>query len=186
MQNNKTTVWDPLVRALHWGLVASFGVSYFSQTDGYEAHLVAGYIVLGIVLTRITWGFFGSRYARFSNFLYPPSECRAHVRGLLGSQTGVKHYPGHNPLGGIMVVALLLVLLAVSLSGVALDAAENRSGPLSDFRLFLYTDLIAKTHHISTNLAIFLIFIHLVGVVAMSRLQRENLVAAMVTGKKRA
>ncbi len=174
--------WDPLVRLFHWTLVVSFAVCYFTQEEAYELHLDSGYVVLGAIVVRIIWGVIGTKHARFSDFVYLPGKVITYFRQFLRGKA--KRYIGHNPAGGAMVVAMLITLLMVALSGVALDAAENRAGPLADTDLFMYLDVVQDTHIISTNVMLGLISLHLLGVLASSHMHRENLVRAMITGKK--
>jgi cytochrome b len=182
MHTDRIRVWDPLVRLFHWGLVGAFAISWLTQEEHYELHLLAGYLVLGLVVLRVLWGFVGTPHARFSDFVRTPSQVLAYLRQLA---RGHAHRSlGHNPAGGAMILLLLLAMLTIALSGVALDAAENRAGPLADTPLFLYTDSIVAVHVWATDAAFVLIALHLLGVFHASRAHRENLVRAMITGSK--
>lgn len=181
-KNELIRVWDPLVRLFHWTLVGSFTIAYFTQELNYAPHLYSGYTVLSLIAIRIVWGFVGGHYARFNNFIYGPKAILNYLRSIFDKNPD--YFLGHNPAGGIMVVFLLVLLLTVCVSGVALDAAENRAGPLANSQLFLYTDIIAQIHVYSTNITVFLVAIHFIGVVMSSILLKENLIRAMVTGKK--
>lgn len=175
-------VWDVMVRLFHWLLVVSFLVAYLTQERNYEPHLFSGYLVLGLLAIRILWGLVGPRHARFADFLYRPSIIATYLKAM--ASRNPPRYIGHNPAGGLMVIALLVTLFVICVSGVALDAAENRAGPLADTRLFYYTDTIIDIHVISTNIGIALITLHLLGVLYASLVHRENLVRAMITGRK--
>ena len=182
---NKTTlipVWDPLVRLFHWLLVAAFVISWLTQEEDYNLHLQAGYTVMGLVCLRIVWGMAGPKHARFTDFVYSPSAVLAYLQSLAGGRA--KRYTGHNPAGGAMVVLLLLSLLTVSLSGIALDGAENWAGPLAEMNLYRHMELIHSLHLLSTDLLWLLIGLHLLGVLHASLAHRENLVRAMITGRK--
>jgi len=180
---NTVRVWDPLVRLFHWSLLIAVGVAYFTQEQHYEEHLLSGYVVLGLVVFRLFWGVAGSRHARFTQLCPTPATLLSHLKSMARLQA--PRYLGHNPAGGVMVIALLLCLSCIALSGIALDAAENRSGPLASARLFLYTDTINAIHDYATQLLLVLVALHVLGVVLSSVLHRENLPLAMVTGKKR-
>lgn len=178
-----TVVWDPFIRLFHWALALAFCGAYVTGAGYYEPHLWLGYTVLALVLMRLPWGFLGPRHARFQDFVAGPQPTVAYAAALLRGRAA--RHLGHNPLGGWMIVLLLLVLTVTAISGIALDAAENRSGPLAGTRLFIYGDIIEAVHLVFTNLALALIGLHLAGVVAASWMHRENLPAAMVTGRKR-
>jgi cytochrome b len=176
-------VWDPLVRLSHWSLVIAFLVCYFTQEQEYELHLTSGYVVLGIILFRILWGFVGTRFARFSNFVYSPMTILRYLEGFMRNRSPA--YIGHNPAGGFMILLLLLGNLVIAISGIALDAAENRAGPLGDTDAFMYLSYIEHTHVWATDITVGLIVLHILGVATAGVVHRENLARAMITGKKR-
>ena len=182
-KNRYITVWDPFVRIFHWLLVASVAVSWITQEQQYNLHLQAGYAALGLICLRLIWGFSGPKYARFSDFLYSPSSLISYLKSMAGHHC--KRYTGHNPAGGIMIALLLTSLFIVTLSGIALDGAENWSGPMSGMNLFHYTSQIQTIHLVSSKLLLALIALHLLGVLHASLLHKENLVRAMITGRKR-
>lgn len=176
-------VWDPLVRLFHWLLVAAFVTSWLTQEEYYRLHLQAGYATLGLVCFRIVWGMVGPPYARFTDFIHSPSAIYAYLRSIACGCS--KRYISHNPAGGAMIVALIAGLLTVTFSGIALDAAENWSGPLAEMGLYRHKNLILSIHVMSTDVLIVLIALHLLGVAHASLVHRENLVRAMITGRKR-
>jgi cytochrome b len=181
---NEVKVWDPLIRLFHWGLVIAFAVSYLTQEESYDLHLFAGYALGALLIFRLVWGFAGPRHARFTDFMYGPSRVLAYLGSLVRGDA--PRFVGHNPAGGSMVLAMLSTLTVIVVSGIALDAAENRAGPLAHTRLFYYTDLIEQVHALSTNVALVLVILHLIGVIHASLTHRENLLKAMLTGRKRA
>lgn len=130
MDNRETVqVWDILVRIFHWSLVVSFIVAYFTSEEENAWHIYAGYTVLGLIVFRMLWGFVGSRHARFSDFIYSPAKVVQYVKSI---RTGnPEHYLGHNPAGGWMVMAMLVTLLVVTVSGLKLYAVEEGKGPLA-------------------------------------------------------
>lgn len=185
MNHNKTVpVWDPGLRLFHWLLVAAFAITYVTGSGNYDLHLYAGYGLLGLIAWRVLWGLAGPRHARFSSFLYGPVTVLRYLSALLRG-TAPRHL-GHNPAGGFMVLLMLLCLLVTGLSGIALDAGENRAGPLGHTQLFLHTDRIESLHLAATDTALALIGLHLLGVLFSSWRQRENLALAMITGRKAA
>jgi len=183
---NKTAlirVWDPLLRLFHWLLAVAFLTCWLTQEEHYNLHLQAGYAALGLVCLRIVWGIAGPRHARFTDFIHPPSAVLAYLRALAGGRA--KRFIGHNPAGGAMIVMLLLGLLTVGISGIALDGAENWSGPLAEMKLYRHMELIHSLHLLCTDLLWILIALHLLGVLHASLVHRENLAWAMITGRKR-
>ncbi len=186
---SRERVWDPLVRLLHWGLAASVVTALISGDHILSLHLAAGYCALALVATRLVWGVFGSRHARFAGFLRPPGEVMRYLRCLITGAEGGDHYLGHNPAGGWMVVALLGVTAAAGVSGLALLAVESFSGPL--VLLFDQTGergshLIEELHEWFGNLLMLLVPLHLLGVAISSWRHHENLVLSMINGRKRA
>ncbi len=177
-------VWDPFIRIFHWSLVIAFSISWLSQVENYNLHLQAGYATLGLIISRILWGLIGSKHARFSDFVYSPRTIITYLKSLTGKHS--KRYIGHNPAGGVMVLLLLTGLLIVTISGIALDGAENWSGPMSDLNLFQHKSLIQSIHILTTNSLLILIALHLAGTAYSSILHKENLVSAMITGEKQA
>jgi cytochrome b len=202
---NEIKIWDPLVRIFHWSLVAAFAIAWLSGDEESRLHELAGYAVIGLVLVRIVWGFIGTRYARFSDFVYRPSTVLAYAREMLVGKP--KHYLGHNPLGGMMVLALLVSLPAAGVTGLALQGAEQGTGPfasLSAGTTVTMPAVIAKAmaddddeeenegneklweelHEFFANLTLLLVGLHIPGVIIGSLAHRENLVRAMFTGRK--
>jgi cytochrome b len=211
MNDIKTVkVWDIFVRIFHWSLVIAFIVAYLTAEGENAVHIYAGYTVLGLIIFRVLWGIIGSKYARFSDFVYSPSQVIQYLKGL--KEKNPTHYLGHNPAGGWMIVALLLSLFVVTLSGLKIYAIEEGRGPLawisSDASVIQVVradededdeheggkheddeheaeeEFWEEIHEISTNFTLFLIVLHFMGVVVSSRLHGENLVKAMITGKK--
>ena len=179
-------VWDPLVRLFHWALVAAFFIAYFTEDEWLNWHIVAGYTVLGLVLFRLLWGFIGTNYARFSNFVYSPGDTLAYLKAVFTGKAA--RYLGHNPAGGGMIIALLLFLLATTISGLMLYGADAWRGPLAELMKNTSDeniDLIKEVHEFCANFTLFLVVVHVFGVIWESVLHRENLVLSMFHGRKR-
>lgn len=182
-RSHKILVWDPLIRLFHWLLVAGFGIAWYTREGKYELHLMAGYGIIGLLGFRLLWGLIGPTHARFIDFVRGPRDQLRYIRSLFERRS--KRYLGHNPAGGMMILLLLATLFTVTLSGVALDGAENWSGPLADIGLFRYKERILQIHVWSTDSLLILIPLHLLGVLQASLLHRENLVWSMISGYKR-
>jgi cytochrome b len=199
---NETRVWDPVVRIFHWSLVAAFTIAWLTGEEESRVHVLAGYVVIGLVLIRVAWGFVGTKYARFRDFVYRPSMVLAYVRDILTGKS--KRYLGHNPLGGMMIIALLLSLLAASVTGLALQGAKEGTGPFATITASTSVTVpvaISKAvviddddegagetwkelHEFFANLSLLLVALHIAGVIVGSLVHRENLVRAMFTGRK--
>ena len=197
---NEITVWDPLVRIFHWTLVTAFTLAYFTQEGPFEElldqmdeqwlqiiHIWAGYVIAGLLLFRLLWGFTGPRYARFSDFVRGPRETLRYVGEVLALRA--PRYLGHNPAGGAMIIALLLSLTITVTTGLMLYGADKGLGPLAGLLLGsneAFTHTTKEIHEFFANLTLLLVVGHLVGVIWESLLHRENLAHAMITGRKRA
>lgn len=116
--NESVTVWDPLIRAGHWALVIAFFTAYLTEDDLMAVHVWAGYVVGGYLVMRIVWGSVGGKYARFNHFVYSPAKIADYLKNLIARKP--QHYIGHNPAGGIMVIALLLSLTGTTLTDLKL------------------------------------------------------------------
>lgn len=186
--NGAIQIWDPLVRLFHWNLVAAFAVAWPSGDDDFLGlHAWSGYLVGGLVLFRLVWAVIGTEHAKFRDFVYPPAVVLSYAGDLVRGRA--RRYLGHNPLGGAMVVALLAILALATVTGLALHAAENNAGPLAgllrDSPPWL-ADAFEASHEFLSNLALLLAGLHIAGVAVSSRVHHENLVRAMITGRKRA
>lgn len=178
-------VWDPLVRIFHWSLAGAFFVAYLSGEEWLDLHTLAGYAALGLILARIPWGVIGTRHARFTDFVRPPRVALAYVRDLFLGRA--QRHLGHNPAGGLMIVALLVTIPLVALSGMALLGVEEGAGPLAGVMAGSPDWLeegLEGLHEFLANLVLLMVGVHVLGVLVESLLHRENLVRAMFTGAK--
>lgn len=202
MHNDTIKVWDIVVRIFHWSLVICFATAYLTGEEESMIHIYSGYAILALISFRVLWGFIGSQHARFKDFVYSPKQVIHYAKSLLTKKP--KHFLGHNPLGGYMVIALLVSLFAVTLSGLKLYAVDEGKGPLAQKNQLqvmtkAYADeeenevesknesgeeLWEEIHETAVNITLFLIALHILGVIISSRLERQNLAKAMVTGKK--
>lgn len=179
-------VWDPVVRIFHWSLVCTFFLAYFTDDDFLSLHVWAGYIVMLLIFLRILWGFVGTKHARFTDFIYPWTTIKPFLLGTLSLRA--PRYLGHNPAGGAMIIILLLALLLTSVSGLAVYAAEEAAGPLAGMFAGVgefWSDVFEELHEFFANLTVFLVLLHVAGVVIESIIHRENLIGAMLHGYKR-
>jgi cytochrome b len=165
-------VWDLPLRLWHWALAISVLTAWFTPTVYDGLHRIIGYGVIGLLAFRLLWGFWGSRYSRFRMV---GVRFRAAPRYLWNLRRGITgRYIGLNPAGTLMLLALLLSL-----------AVSAITGAMSVTVTFFGVWWIEDTHAYASDVVIVLVVLHFVGVVLMGLLQRENLIRAMITGRKR-
>jgi len=172
---------------MHWLIASCFFTAYFSKESYLHLHTLAGYTLAMVLVIRVGWGFAGSYHARFCNFVTTPSQAVRYVIGSL--QNNAERFHGHNPAGGLMVVIMLAMLTLLSVSGIALYAAQEQAGPLAAWFVDSsdrFDEIIETIHEVISDLITVLIVIHLFGVLIESLLHGENLVRAMMTGNKKA
>mgnify|MGYP001826986666 CR=1 FL=1 len=178
-------VWDPFVRIFHWGLVTAFAVAYITEEDFLDLHTLAGYLVLGLLLLRLLWGFIGTPHARFKDFSYTPAAIKKFLADTL--RLRAQRYLGHNPAASAMIYLLLLSLLLTVFSGLAVYGIEG-SGPFAIFMAGagdFFEEALEEVHEFFANFSLMLVLLHVAGVVVSSLIEGENLVRAMVTGHKK-
>lgn len=205
---NKVKVWDLGVRIFHWSLVLFFVIAYASGEGDETLHAYAGYVVIALIVFRFVWGFVGTKHARFSGFLRGPVVTFNYLKGFLSGKPA--HYLGHNPVGGWMAVILMLSILGACWSGLELYAAEGK-GPLAYNGDLIIKSVYANgdereheekkgkkkgkvdkeaedfwedIHEALANFALFLVILHISGVIIAGKVHRENLVKAMISGYK--
>jgi cytochrome b len=165
-------VWDVPVRLFHWLLVASFAGAYVTaESERWHAvHVTLGWTVAGLVVFRLLWGWVGSRHARFGSFVRGPGAALRYLRSLV---LGRPHpHAGHNPAGALVIVALLALALGTAALGWLLQGGGGH--------------WVKELHEGAANTMLAIVGIHVLGVVVGSIAHRENLVRAMLTGRKRA
>ena len=170
-QKQSVLVWDFPVRVFHWLLVVSFAGAWLtSESEAWQMiHYAFGYTAVVLVLFRVVWGIFGTRYARFSQFMKGPVETMLHIKSLL---TGNQHPGlGHNPAGALAMISLMVLVLLIGLTGYW------------SVKEFL-GDFMSGAHESISNIALVVVVIHIAAAMIMSFMQKENLVKAMVTGHK--
>ena len=179
-------VWDPLVRVFHWSLVAAFATAFIVEDDLLGVHVWAGDLVLALIAVRLVWGVVGTRHARFADFVRGPRQVLGYLRDAV--RFDAPRHLGHNPAGGAMVVALLLLVGVTGLTGMALYGAQELSGPFAPLMSGMPPAVggaLEETHEVLANLTLVLIALHVAGVLFSSLAHRENLIRAMFTGRKR-
>jgi cytochrome b len=180
-------VWDGAVRLIHWLMVILIAISWWTAENGQlEYHRYSGYTLLGLLVFRIYWGIFGSTTARFAHFVKGPAAVISYLRAL---PSRVSHRtpaaPGHNPLGALSVIALLLLLiLQIGLGLFAVDVDGIESGPLSHLVSFDTGRACAELHEDVFDVLLGFIALHIAAVLFYLLYRKENLITPMINGKR--
>lgn len=207
-------VWDIFVRSSHWAVALGFFVAYLTEDDLLTLHVWAGYLVGALVVLRLVWGFVGPRHARFSDFVAGPRKVLFYLMQLVSFRA--PRHLGHSPAGGAMAIVLWLGMVAIVWSGLEVYAIEEGKGPLaalSSNPAVSGAALVAaaeasedeaeehqegatrktggggaweEIHEVLSNIVLFLVVLHVAGVLLACLAHRENLVRAMFDGRKRA
>lgn len=177
-------VWDIWVRLFHWGLVATVALAaltgFLGDARWLGVHLASGGAAAALVLARIVWGVFGPAHARFADFVPRPRALLIHLRG------GDRRHRGHNPLGALMVLAVIGGICALAVTGVATLGGWFRLGPLAA-DLGTQAGQTARDWHEAVAIGLLiLVALHLGGVLYESRRSAENLTRAMISGRREA
>jgi cytochrome b len=171
----------------------NFFLAFVAEGSWEDVHVIAGYIVAVLISFRLVWGVIGTRRARFNQFIKSPQAVLAYLKQMIRFK--VPHYLGHNPAAAAMIICLLISLIMISLimislimislTGMIIIAGEGQ-GPLAGtvFGSFNH-GLMEDIHELFANVTLLLVLLHVAGVLFSSLLEKENLVRAMITGRKR-
>lgn len=167
----RVLVWDLPVRLFHWLMVLCFAGAYLTAESEHWrlVHVTFGYTMAGLVAFRLIWGLIGTRHARFASFVRGPAAVLRYLHGLMQGQP--EHHQGHNPAGAVAIMLILGLTAAVTSTGWA---NFNELGG----------EWLEEAHEVLANLMLLIIGVHVAGVWLSSRLHKENLVRAMITGYK--
>jgi cytochrome b len=167
----RTLVWDAPVRVFHWLLAASFAVAWLTaESERWQlVHISAGYTMAGLVAFRLLWGVVGTRHARFGSFVRGPRAVLAYLGSILRGRP--EHHVGHNPAGALAILALIALAVLTAATGWA---SLNELGGHA----------IGELHEGLASAMLGLVAVHVAAVIASSLLHGENLVAAMIHGRK--
>jgi cytochrome b len=170
---NRLLVWDIPTRLFHWLLVAGCGAAFVlalaapEHSLAFDSHMLLGLALLPLLLFRVIWGFFGTRYARFRTFLFSPTEMLAYLTGMM-TRSAQRHV-GHNPAASYAIFAMLALLAGIGVTGLLIPGGGER-----------YEDL----HEVMSYALLVLIGGHLLGVLFHTMAHKENIVLSMLTGRK--
>jgi len=179
-------VWDAPTRIFHWLLVLLVAVSFATGKLGGTAmqyHEWGGVAILVLVLFRVLWGFAGGTSSRFATFLRGPRQVFTYARSLLGK--GHEPHLGHNPMGGWSIIAMLTVLFIQAATGLFANDDILTEGPLFHLVSKAASDGLTRIHHTNQNILIGLVVLHLAAIVFYWVVKHDNLIAPMITGRKK-
>ncbi len=182
----KLKIWDLPTRFYHWlqlvlvfaGLLSGF----FAPEWWLNIHVWLGYALVALLVFRISWGFFGPQYSRFSSFIFTPSILIAHIKGIKEGKP--LHFFGHNPLGALMVFGLIAVMVGIILSGLINFGGVENQGVLAGFVDYATGDKAGKIHLFLAYALMGMIILHIIGVVVESKISKISLTKAMIDGDK--
>ena len=165
-------VWELPTRIFHWTLALSFAGAFLTaESERWrDIHVLFGYTVLGLIAFRLVWGFAGTRYVRFDILVRSSTHVVRYLAQLVRGH--VWHPAGHNPANAVAIMLLVLLGIASGVSGWAVY--EEIGG-----------DWLEELHEFISNAMLAVVFVHIAGVLIISYLQGENLIVAMITGRKR-
>lgn len=175
-------IWDLPVRLFHWALVVLVAVSWISAEIGnFTVHYYSGYAILTLILFRVIWGIVGSDTVRFSSFIASPSAVLAYAKKL--GQKKPSNWIGHNPVGGLSVLAVLALLATQVTAGLfIIDVDFVNDGPLSKFVTYDQGRFAAEVHDFIFECLQAVVALHIAAVLYYRFYKRERLIEAMVTG----
>jgi cytochrome b len=179
-------VWDAPTRLFHWLLAGLFAFSWWTGEEGrLDWHRWSGYLIAGLIVFRIYWGFAGPETARFARFVRGPRQTLAYAFSLFRPDYRLAF--GHNPLGALSVLAILLALIAqVGLGLFAQDTDTGLvSGPLNRFVSYETAEAATELHEAAFDILMILIAVHVAAVAFYLVVKRANLVGPMITGRRR-
>lgn len=180
-QLNKIKVWDLPTRLFHWALAIGFIVSFVSiKIDDMDLHIASATCILGLLVFRLLWGFFGSRTSRFTQFVPSPRRLLNYLKNKGTDEDNI----GHSPLGALSVIALLVFMLLQLLTGLVADDEIYTTGPLRDWVSSDFSSWATSKHVLLADILQGLIVLHIVAILFYWAVKRSNLIKPMITGYK--
>ncbi len=179
-------IWDPALRLFHWALavlvVSNWLLGKIGPAD-MTLHFWLGYGVIALLAFRLVWGFAGPATARFTRFVRGPRAVLGYAREMI--QPRPTYWPGHSPVGGLAVVAMLAVLILQVTTGLFADPDDYVNvGPLASTVSSDTARLALRWHHRGADLILILVLLHWAVIAFYRWWKREDLVRPMITGWK--
>ena len=180
-------IWDPVTRLWHWVLVLAVGTGWglgkFLSFDNIEWHFYLGYLVLGLVAFRYLWGFIGPAPVRYRALFPRPRELFAYLGRIARREPSGS--PGHNPLGSISVILMLISITAQAGTGLFIVSDDFfESGPLASYVSETTSNRLTWWHHLNADILLVLVILHVSAILFYLLWKKENLVKPMISGWK--
>ena len=184
MSVKKKLIWDIPTRLFHWAIVIALCYSWYSMEieEDLDHHFLSGFIALGLIVFRLIWGLIGSRYSRFGSIVYRPSEIVAYAKTFFSRDGG--KYAGHNPMGGLSVLVLLLLILIQAGTGMFADDEYYYFAPFNKFVSAGTASVITQFHGTNAKFILGFALLHIVAIIFYRLYKREKLAMAIITGSK--
>ena len=182
---SRRLVWDLPLRVFHWlfaGAVAACWITAKVGFDWMQYHFYLGYLVIGLLIFRVIWGFIGPHHARFSSFLEKPSAIQAYARHLFHRNSTPS--VGHNPIGGLMVILMLLLAVVQVSTGLFSTDAVIWTGPYYPLVKHSTASLLSSIHSVNQNIILGAVGLHILAIIYYRAYKKQSLVSAMFTGYK--
>ena len=181
-------VWDPVTRTWHWVLALSIGVGWsfgrFMTFDTIQWHFYIGYLVIGLMLFRILWGFIGPEPVRFRALLPTPRATIDYIKRI--GRREPSGSAGHNPLGSLSVIAMIIAISAQATTGLFIESDDFfEYGPLAGYVEQATINRMTWWHHFIADVVLVLIVLHVAAILFYLVWKKENLIKPMITGWKR-
>jgi len=180
-------IWDPVTRSWHWvlALAVCTGWSFgkFMSFDTIQWHFYTGYLIIGLLIFRYLWGFVGPAPVRYRALLPTPAATLRYLRGI-GSREA-SGTPGHNPLGSLSVIAILIAISAQAASGLFIESDDFfEYGPLASYVSEATVSRLTWWHHFIADIILVLVVLHVAAILFYLLWKKENLIKPMITGWK--
>lgn len=171
-------LWDLPTRLIHWSLIPLLSMLWFSSEvlKSFDVHAYLGLVLIGLLSFRITWGFVGTKYARFSEFLAGKQAVKQYLQG---TWQGL----GHNPIGGWSALLMLSLLVLVTITGLFAHHHEDFYAPFAQFVSHDVSRFFNQTHKLLFNLLLIVVGVHVLSILFYRRILNKDLVTPMLTGK---
>jgi cytochrome b len=183
MSKNTRLIWDLPLRLFHWSFVVTILALWYTAEQGsdlVDIHMLLGYVALGLLIFRVLWGFIGPKHARFSQFIPSPKQLINYLRNKDVNEQSA----GHNPLGALMVVLMILLVSTQAISGLFINDDVFSAGPYNSVVPADIEKIMSFLHHNTFDLTLIAIGLHIGAILYYALIKKLNLVTPMITGKK--